>query len=61
MTESEYKSNFSDPIAAEQFEAQCLSIGREFLPECAQSVLDGNEPTAVYWQWLADQMDRDRD
>lgn len=37
-------------------ENQILSIGDEFLPECARRVRDGGEPTDEYRAWLANQV-----
>ena len=42
----------TDVLAEEQ---AILSVGREFLPAEALAVLDGGEPTAEYWGWLAEQ------
>lgn len=44
----------SDAMSEEQ---AILSAGREFLPACAQEVMDGNtaEPVPGYWLFLADQ------
>lgn len=38
-----------------EFENQVLSAGRDCLPPCAITVLDGGEPSEEYWQFLAEQ------
>lgn len=39
-----------------EFESRCLSIGSEYLPECALRVLaDRDDDSAEYWGWLLDQ------
>jgi hypothetical protein len=38
-----------------EFESLALSIGYELLPPEARAVIDGEDPTPAYWQWLADQ------
>jgi hypothetical protein len=40
---------------AQDFEERVLNSGREFLPKCAQDVLDGEEPTNEYWDFLTTQ------
>lgn len=51
----------SDAGLSTEFENQCLSIGREFLPAVAVKVLDGIELTdreqAEYQRWLESQLD----
>ena len=42
----------TDRVAEEQ---AVLSVGREFLPPEALTVLDGGEPTLGYWEFLAGQ------
>lgn len=37
------------------FEEEVLSVGADYLPECAVAVRDGGEPTTEYWQWLISQ------
>lgn len=39
-----------------EFEAQCLSIANEFLPEFARTVRDGGEGSDRYWSWLLEQL-----
>lgn len=47
-----YENLFSNPIEREEFESGCLSIGEEFLPDCAKAVLDGKEATEEYFEFL---------
>ena len=54
-TRNEFLAQFDCTSDALEFESQALSIGSEFLPECAAEVLDGGEPTAAYWSWLIEQ------
>ena len=46
---------FDSAAQAVEFENQCLSAGRKFLPSAAQAVLAGEPATTAYWQWLAEQ------
>ena len=39
-------------------ENQILSIGDEFLPECARAVRDGGEATPEYHEWLCGQVEQ---
>ena len=55
MTREDYITLAGDESAAIDFENSVLSIGREFLPPEAQSVLGGGEATASYWAWLSEQ------
>jgi hypothetical protein len=50
---------FSSVFEAGEFESAVLSIGREFLPACALTVLDGGESTEEYWAFLASQIKED--
>ena len=56
-TRKQYISLFANQYKALEFEDTMLSIGSEFLPPCAVSVLTNHliEPTSEYWQWLIDQ------
>lgn len=56
MTYLAYIALFDTLSDAIEFENQVLSIGRQYLPLCAQNVLDGNTETPEYWTWLAGQM-----
>jgi hypothetical protein len=50
-----YLSQFATLSAAAEFEAQCLAIGDEFLPQIAKQVRDGQVqagPAMAYWDWL---------
>ena len=38
-----------------EWENQVLSVGRSFLPPCAIAVLDGNDATPEYWDFIAEQ------
>ena len=53
MTYLAYVALFDTLSDAIKFENRVLSIGRQFLPPCAQNVLDGNAATPEYWTWLA--------
>lgn len=46
---------FPSAMAAEAFEAEVLSAGREFLPLEAQGVFDGGRPSAAYWRFMTAQ------
>ena len=52
------RENFIEAVgsvgAAIAFENQVLQIGREFLPECALQVVDGDEGDDRYWSFLID-------
>lgn len=54
-TRNEFLAQFTCASDAIEFESQALSIGSEFLPECAVEVIYGGEPTAAYWSWLIEQ------
>lgn len=43
-------------VVAIETENAILSSGREFLPDCAQAVQDGEPATPDYWHWLIDQL-----
>ena len=58
---ADFVEMFDDLIDAVEFEDAVLSSGREFLPECAQIVLDGGAPTAAYWRWLQEQANNAED
>ena len=52
-----YISAAGSMAAAVDFETACLSIGHEFLPECALLVLsDCDAATPEYFGWLTEQM-----
>lgn len=55
-TREDFLSKFSTPTEALAFETYVLSIGREFLPSHVHRVLDGQEPTAEYWEFLIEQI-----
>ncbi len=52
-----YLALFPTTSDAIEFENAALSIGREFLPSAAQTVLDGGEATPCYWTWLIEQVE----
>lgn len=54
---TDFLSLFPNASAAVEFENQVLSIGRDLLPPAAVAVLDGAEPTADYWAFLASQVE----
>lgn len=60
-TRTQYLGLFTSRTEAMDFEATVLSIGEEFLPACAQAVLEDRtvEPPAEYWQFLASQLEAD--
>ena len=43
-----------DPVVSEN---TVLSIGREFLPPCAQAMLKNGTASTEYWHWLAAEVD----
>jgi hypothetical protein len=51
-----YLTLFETYASAVGFEAQCLSIGNEFLPDDVQAERDDvrlvHEPRECYWLWL---------
>ncbi len=51
-----FESCFQSASERMSFESDALSIGREFLPECARAVLDGGEATEAYYEWLLEQL-----
>lgn len=55
--EVEYHELFRLTAEAMAFETHALSIGRDLLPPFALVVIDGGEPTAAYWRWLAAQVE----
>jgi hypothetical protein len=57
MNKLEFIERIGGLEACMAFEQQCLSIGREFLPECARAVLDGWKGNRQYWDWLNTQAD----
>lgn len=44
--------------AAVEYEESVLQSGREFLPACAITVLDGGDATDEYWSFLIDQWNK---
>ena len=54
-TRTQFLAQFSTVAEAIEAENQALSIGSEFLPECARTVLAGGDATAEYYAWLVDQ------
>jgi hypothetical protein len=50
-----FESCFQSAAERVSFENDVLSIGREFLPECARAVLDGGEATEAYYEFLLGQ------
>jgi hypothetical protein len=54
-TRTQFLAQFSTVAEAVEAENQALSIGAEFLPECARTVLDGGDATAEYYAWLIGQ------
>lgn len=57
MTRTDFIDLFPTTADAIAFEEQVLSIGREYLPECAHAVLDGGEANSDYWTFLASQIE----
>lgn len=57
MTKQDYVALFNNVADAIEFNNQVLSISRQFLPPCAQNVLNGNAATPEYWTWLASQVE----
>jgi len=58
-TVADYRACFETLSEAVDFENQVLSIGREFLPECAIDVLDNDLVTAEYWDFLISQIEEE--
>jgi hypothetical protein len=58
MTCNDFTSRFKNAQEVQDFETRALSIGNEFLPECARTVRDGGDPTPAYWTWLCGQVDK---
>lgn len=54
-TRTQFLAQFSTVAEAIEAENQALSIGAEFLPECARTVLAGGDATAEYYAWLINQ------
>lgn len=55
-TREDFLSKFTTPTEAIAFETYVLGSGREFLPNHVHRVLDGQEPTAEYWEFLIEQI-----
>jgi hypothetical protein len=58
MGRQDFVGMFSSLALAVAFEETALSIGDEYLPECAKVARDGGEPTAEYWQWICNEVER---
>jgi hypothetical protein len=54
-TRMQFLAQFSTVAEAVEAENQALSIGAEFLPECARTVLAGGDATSEYYAWLISQ------
>ena len=50
-----FAAQFLTSLDAVEFEDQALSVGVEFLPECARAVLNGEAATIGYYAWLVGQ------
>lgn len=50
-----FKNRFASVAAAMEAEQSILSIGSEFLPNCALNVIAGCDPTDEYFEFLLDQ------
>ena len=50
-----FAAQFLTSLDAVEFEDNALSVGAEFLPECARAVLNGEAATIGYYAWLVDQ------
>ena len=59
MTRENFVSKFDSLTEAVEYEHATLNSGREFLPACAVTVLDGGEPTPEYWAWICGQVDEE--
>lgn len=51
LTSDDYQQLFRTPAEAAEFEEAAL-FDADALPEPAQEVWSGGEPTSEYWQWL---------
>lgn len=56
-TREQFLARFKSTSDAIEFETATLSIGRELLPPCARAVLDRQEPTPDYWDFLVSQIE----
>jgi hypothetical protein len=54
-----FESCFQSASERMSFENDALSIGTEYLPECARTVRDGGEATEAYYEWLVEQLPED--
>lgn len=50
-----FAAQFLTSLEAVEFENRVLSVGVEFLPECARAVLAGEAATIGYYAWLTNQ------
>lgn len=63
---ADYAGLFASDADAIAYEHETLSIGEEFLPDCAVAVLRGGLqgadpwPPAEYWVWLSEQVQQER-
>jgi hypothetical protein len=53
----QYFDKFATHGDAVEFEQQVLSVGAEYLPECAKATLAGADSSDEYWVWLSGQYD----
>lgn len=58
-TKESFFALFRAASHAAAFEESVLGVGREFLPDCARSVVDRKDPTPEYWDWLIRQVGED--
>jgi hypothetical protein len=56
-TIDDYFAAFPTQRNSLEFQEYVLQAGEEFLPYCALAVLDGEEPTSEYWDFLLQQLE----
>ena len=53
-----FNACFGSATERHNFEAQVLSVGSEYLPECARTVRDGGDASDSYYDFLLSQVSR---
>lgn len=52
MSRANYITTVGSLSDGADFEKRVRSAGKNFLPKCIQSVIDGAEPTTQYWDYM---------
>lgn len=60
-TRLEYVGKFKTLSEALLFEDRVLDSGLTHLPSCAKDVMEGQEPTSEYWDFLIGQLESSED